>query len=126
MDADDVRDGGAWVWPEDHPDLRTVAINEVVTIEESPLRLPAPLASQVRHAGERFGIYSFTIVLRDGRRLREAAVMPEFPPLPAGVLERDCASVVTGVPPGKLDGTAPPKPATGPCPWAWRLYRAAG
>jgi hypothetical protein len=55
------------VWPEDDPGKRSVPIERVVTIEESPHRLPASLANRLYEAGESGMGYSlFTVEFRDG------------------------------------------------------------
>lgn len=58
------------IWPEFDSHKRSVPIDDVVGIEESPTRIPAHLANKMYEAGESaMGGCIFTLVLEDGRRL---------------------------------------------------------
>lgn len=57
------------VYPEDDRSKQTVSINDVVAVEESPVRLPARFASEIYRAGESgMGYTLFTVVFSDGER----------------------------------------------------------
>lgn len=93
-------------WPTDETGMRSVAIEDVVTIEESPLRLPVQFANRLYQSGETgSGYVAFTIILQDGRHvpcITGHAV--DFPAWPSGITP----NMVSGV----LPETAqqPPSP----------------
>ncbi len=75
------------IWPEHDRGKRSLSIDEVVQIGESPSRLPARLVTKMYEAGESgMGYCRFVLILRDGRRLpyvTGGAV--DFVDLPPGV-----------------------------------------
>ena len=78
----------AWgVWPDQDPNKRSIRIEDVIAIEESPVRMPAHLANKMYAAGESgMGYCVFVLVLRDGRRLPYmTGNAVDFPDLPEGV-----------------------------------------
>lgn len=82
----------AWgIRPEDDPAKSSVDLAEVERIEESPLRLPPPLANKIYAAGESgMGYTVFTLVLADGRSLPyTTGNAVDFPLLPAGIRMAD-------------------------------------
>ena len=109
---------GWGIWPEDDPGKDSVRLEDVVEIDESPRRLPAPLANKLYAAGESgMGYVVFTLLLRDGRRvpcLTGNAV--DFPTLPEGVTPDDVVDVLPHEGRGREEqGTMHP--------YAWCLYR---
>jgi hypothetical protein len=87
----------AWgVWPEDDEAKQSVAMEEVIALEESRYRLPAELANKLYAAGESgMGYTVFTVVLLDGRRLPYVTGNAvDFPLLPAGVTSEHIADVL--------------------------------
>jgi hypothetical protein len=55
------------VWPEDDPGKQCVRVEDVVSIMESPFRLPAVFANELYRVGESgMGYCAFTIVFSDG------------------------------------------------------------
>lgn len=75
------------IWPEFDQDNQSVSIEDVEIIEESPVRIPARLASKMYAAGEStMGGCFFTLVLSDGRRLRcETRNAVDFVALPPNI-----------------------------------------
>jgi hypothetical protein len=73
------------VAPTDDPGKRSVLIEDVVEIRESPSRLRADLANKLYEAGESgMGYVIFTVVMKDGSRLPfvtgNAVDFPAWPP----------------------------------------------
>ncbi len=73
------------VWPEDDRAKRSIRIEDVAEIRESPDRLPVELAEKLYAAGESgMGYCVFTVVLDDGLRLPvvsgNAVDFIEYPP----------------------------------------------
>ena len=73
------------VLPKDDPAKQSIIITDVVKIEESPVRLPAKLATKMYKAGESgMGYCVFTLVLDDGEELPyvmgNAIDFPNLPP----------------------------------------------
>ena len=60
----------AWgVYPEDDKAKRWVRIEDILTVEDSPTRLPARFANEIYRAGESgMGYTIFTVVFADGER----------------------------------------------------------
>jgi hypothetical protein len=57
------------VSPDDVPDLPRISLDQVVSIRESPWRLPARFANEIYRAGEsHYGCYIFTLVFPWGYR----------------------------------------------------------
>jgi hypothetical protein len=55
------------VWPEDDPGKQYVRIEDIVSISESPFRLPVAFATELYRAGETgMGYCAFTLVFVDG------------------------------------------------------------
>jgi hypothetical protein len=55
------------VWPEDDPGKQYIRVEDVVSIAESPFRLPAAFANALYRAGESgMGYCAFTVVFSDG------------------------------------------------------------
>src|SRR6266542_3300388 len=75
------------IWPEFDRGKRSLSIDEVVQINESPSRLPARLATKMYEAGESgMGYCRFILILRDGRRLPYVTGdAVDFVDLPPGV-----------------------------------------
>ena len=73
------------VYPEDDPGKKSISIERVEDIKESPYRLPAKLANKMYKAGESgMGYCVFTLVMRNGDRLPfvtgDAVDFPNLPP----------------------------------------------
>jgi len=68
MDAQSYID--VWgIWPEDDKGKRYVLIENVASISESPLRMPAKFANELYRAGESgMGYCLFTLLFSDGSR----------------------------------------------------------
>jgi hypothetical protein len=135
-----VQEARSWLelwgaWPDEDPGKTEVAIGEVVEIADSPVRLPAHLATRMYDAGES-GVGGFrdrepciaglpilremqrgcrfTLVLADGRRLGcETGNAIDFVDLPPGV----STSHVVDLHPHVRAG----EPTTGAA-YAWCLY----
>ena len=75
------------VLPKDDPAKQSIIITDVVKIEESPVRLPAKLATKMYQAGESgMGHCVFTLVLKDGQELPYiTGNAVDFPNLPDDV-----------------------------------------
>jgi len=60
----------AWgVWPDQRNGVREISASDIVKIEPSPFRLPAPLAQYLYRKGESgMGYYLFEILYKDGLR----------------------------------------------------------
>jgi hypothetical protein len=60
----------AWgVWPEDDRWKKSIRIEDVVRVEDSPVRLPAKFANELyRHGESGMGVTAFTVVFSDGTR----------------------------------------------------------
>jgi hypothetical protein len=57
------------VWPENDRGKKSVRIEDVASIEESPIRLPPKFANELYNAGESgMGYTIFTVVFSDGER----------------------------------------------------------
>jgi hypothetical protein len=112
------------VWPEADSAKRSLPIEEVSAIDESPLRLPAALANKVYAAGESgMGYYTFTVVLRDGTKLPyTTGDAVDFPLLPSGVTTDDVADVLPGYGGGRFHDRAP-RPDESDADYWWCLYR---
>lgn len=104
------------VWPEDDPGKRSVSIEKVVSITESPFRLPVAFANELYRAGESgMGYTIFTLRFAD--RSEQAYVCGnavDFVPLPAG---KTTADIVAVLPHRGRD--APQKEAL---PYSWCLF----
>jgi len=115
----------AWgVWPADDAGKRSVAIQDVTQIADSPVRLPAELANQLYAAGESgMGYVIFTVVLRDGRRLPfVAGNLVDFPALPSGVGTADIVDVLAHQGPEEFRGRGPYRHEQS-APYQWCLFR---
>ncbi|MCA1695051.1 MAG: hypothetical protein LC749_10100, partial [Actinobacteria bacterium] len=113
-------------WPQLSSTPNHLDISEVVSLEESPFRLPARLATKMYEAGESgMGYCFFTLVLHDGRRLpMSTSNAVDFPDLPAGISPEMVADVLPHegrdlVWQDGADGPSPPPQAV-----RWCLYRA--
>jgi hypothetical protein len=87
------------VWgvdPSADPGKRSVAVDQVIKIEESPYRLSAPLADRLYRAGESgMGYVIFTVVMSDGTQLPFlTGNAVDFPAWPAGVNPQDAVDVL--------------------------------
>lgn len=86
------------IWPEQDPAMRSIAIEEVHVIEESPHRLPAQLATKLYADDETGpGYFEYTAVLADGTMipcLTGGAL--DFPLLPDGVSGNAIVGVIRG------------------------------
>jgi hypothetical protein len=113
------------VWPREDRAKRSVAVEDVVAIEESPHRLPAALATAQYAGGESgMGYTILTVVLRDGRRLpRVLGGAIDFPVLPVGITTDDVVDVVREG--REVFRHRSPRPDEGPAPYAWCLHRPA-
>jgi hypothetical protein len=57
------------IYPEDDRDKRSVCIEDVIKVEDSPVRLPFQFANEIYRNGESgMGYTIFTVVFSDGRR----------------------------------------------------------
>jgi hypothetical protein len=127
VDADMYKAYGG-LWPDANvpwdPDAhrRLLAIADVTAIAESSYRLPAEMATKVWDAGERFGTYTFTLVLADGTHLPYAVTLPDFPRFPSGVHTSDCAAVIADEFPEAFKSRQPTEFEVS-APYVWCLYR---
>ena len=84
------------VWPEDDQGKQKVRIEEVSSIIESPLRLPARFANELYQAGESgMGYCLFTLVFFDGSK--QAYVTGnalDFVDLPSGKTQADIKAAI--------------------------------
>jgi hypothetical protein len=75
------------LWPLEDSQKKSVSLDEVAQIGESPYRIPAHLANKMYAVGESgMGYCIFTLIFSDGRRLpcaKGGAV--DFPKLPPGI-----------------------------------------
>jgi hypothetical protein len=111
---------GSWgVWPHEDRAKAEVPLEDVVTVEESPSRLPAPIANGIYRSGETsMGGHTFWLRLRDGRTLRfDTGNAVDFPELPAGVTGADLVSTSAR---GVKGRDVPSLPSRA---YAWCLYR---
>jgi hypothetical protein len=95
MDAQSYIDGWG-VWPEDDKGKHHVRIEDVVSIAESPLRLPARMANELYRAGESgMGYCLFTLVFSDGsRQAYVSGNAVDFIHLPNGKTTADISAVL--------------------------------
>jgi hypothetical protein len=84
------------VWPADDEGKRSVSILDVVSIEESPHRLPAKFANTLYEAGESgMGYTLFVVEFADGSSLPYGAGNAvDFITYPPGMTARDVVRVV--------------------------------
>lgn len=111
------------VWPIDDPQKRSVAVERVVSVQESSYRLPSALANALYEVGESgMGYFVFTVVLRDGRRLPfVTGNVADFPALPSGVTTDDIVDVLPEIGRGQFrDRAALPEEST--ANYFWCLY----
>lgn len=111
--------------PSDDPAKRSVAVDQVVKIEDSPYRLPAPLADKLYRAGESgMGYVIFTVVMNDGRRLPfVTGNAVDFPAWPADVNPQDAVEVLPHQGREVFRDRAP-GPNEGSADYSWCLYQA--
>jgi hypothetical protein len=116
-----VQNSKRWfpVWgvdPEDDQGKRSVPIERVVAIRESPTRLPPRFANKMYDAGESgMGGCFFRLVLRDGRHLDCASGNAvDFPTWPEGVAPSDVVDLVPHA--GERSMARPGRD------YAWALY----
>jgi hypothetical protein len=104
------------VYPEDDRGKRSIKIEDVVKVEDSPTRLPARFANQIYKRGESgMGYTIFTVVFSDGER--QACVSGnavDFIRYPHGKGPEDVTAVLPHE--GRKAG-----PVKGP-EWYWCLY----
>jgi hypothetical protein len=105
------------VYPEDDKYKNSILIDDVVKIQESPLRLPVQFANLVYEGGESgMGAYVFTLLFEDGsRQAYYSGSAIDFIPYPAGKGAKD----IVGVMPH--EGRGDPS-AIGCLDWHWCLY----
>jgi len=103
--------------PEDDSGKRSVPIDCVVKIRESPSRLPALLANTMYRAGESaMGGCFFKLVLADGRTLAfETGNAVDFLDWPSGVEPKDFVDLVPHA--GRLE-----QEHISEAPYAWCLF----
>ena len=104
---------------------RSIAVDQVVTIADSPYRLPAPLANKLYRAGESgMGYVIFTVVLNDGRRLTfVTGNAVDFPAWPADVNPQDAVDVLPHQ--GRdVFRDRPPSATESSADYCWCLYQA--
>ena len=84
------------VWPEDDPGKSSVRIEQVVGIEESPFRIPPPLANQLYKAGESgMGYTLFQAEFADGtKQTCVTGNAVDFIALPPGLRGSDVVRVI--------------------------------
>jgi hypothetical protein len=95
MDAQSYID--VWgVWPEDDRGKHHIRIEDVVSISESPLRLPVRFANELYRAGESgMGYCLFTLVFSDGsKQAYVSGNAVDFVHLPAGRTNADISAVL--------------------------------
>ena len=95
--VDAVRYIGVWgIWPEEDSAKRSVRIEDVASVEESPCRLPAKFADEVYKAGETgMGYTIFTVVFTDGtKQACSAGNAIDFVRYPPGKGPGDVVSVL--------------------------------
>jgi hypothetical protein len=107
------------VWPEDDRGKRSVRIEDVVEIRDSPLRLPAGLANQLYEAGESgMGYLIFTAEFRDAtRQAYVTGNAVDFIVPPRGLKASDAIRVISHE--GRYDAPVP-----SPDYW-WCLFTTA-
>jgi hypothetical protein len=100
--ADSVSYFPEWgVDPEDDPDKRSVSIQEISKIRESPFRLPPAIATELLHRpgwGGREGIGGFFVRLEGGRNLHCVATgdAVDFLDWPEGVTPDQVTELLGG------------------------------
>jgi hypothetical protein len=105
------------IYPEDDKHKQSIRIDDVVDIQESPMRLPVQFANQVYEAGESgMGVYVFTVLFADGsKQAYRSGSAVDFLPYPAGKSAKDIAGVMPHE--GRED------PSVKDClAWYWCLY----
>jgi hypothetical protein len=102
---------------------RSVAIEDVVTIQSSPRRLPASLANKLYAAGESgMGYTLFVVVMRDGSRLPfVCGNAVDFPNWPDGIDPREAVDVLPHAGRDIFRDRAP-DPTESSAEYAWCLY----
>jgi hypothetical protein len=107
------------VLPDDDPGKESVPLGDVVSIAESPSRLPVPIANRIYAAGETgMGYQLFTLIFDDGAELPcLTGNAVDFVALPDHLDVRRVADVQVGVPHG-LPVTDYARTAQ----YAWCLY----
>jgi len=116
----------AWgVDPAEDKDKNSVAIDEVVHIEDSPRRLPPALANKLYAAGESgMGNTVFTVVIRGGSRLPfVVGNAVDFPQWPPGADPNDAVDVEPHVEREEFRNR-PPRRTESAADYAWCLYSA--
>jgi len=116
----------AWgVLPEDDPGKEAVSPSDVVAVEPSEVRLPAPLATKLYAAGESgMGYVIFTVVLADGRRVPcVTGNAVDFPAYPDGVTVADVVDVVAHEGRERLGARGA---SSARVRYAWCVYHARG
>jgi hypothetical protein len=103
---------------------RSVAIQDVVTIESSPTRLPASLANKLYAAGESgMGYTIFIVVMSDGSQLPfVTGNAVDFPNWPDGIDPRQAVDVLPHAG-GDIFRDRAPGPAESSAEYTWCLYR---
>ena len=103
---------------------RSLAIEQVVTIESSPTRLPASLANKLYAAGESgMGYTIFVVVMSDGSRLPfVTGNAVDFPNWPDGIDPHQAVDVLPHA--GRdIFRDRTPGPTESSAEYAWCLYR---
>jgi len=103
------------IYPED--DNHKQSIDNVVDIQESPVRLPVRFANQVYDAGESgMGVYVFTVLFADGsKQAYRSGGAIDFVPYPTGKGAQD----IVGVMPHEGRDNSSAKDCLS---WYWCLY----
>jgi hypothetical protein len=112
------------VWPVNDSEKQSVAVEQVVSVEESSYRLPSALANALYELGESgVGYFVFTVVLQDGRHLPFVTGNAiDFPALPSGVTTNDIVDVLPEIGRDQFRDRAP-LPEESSANYSWCLYR---
>lgn len=117
IEPDDIYFEHWGVYPEDDKYKKSISIDDVVIIEESPMRLPVRFANEVYEDGESgMGVYIFTLLFADGstQAYRSGGAI-DFVSYPAGKGPEDIVKVMSHE--GRED------PSARDClQWYWCLY----
>lgn len=105
------------IYPEDDKHKWSILIDDVVDVQESPMRLPVRFANQVYDGGESgMGVHVFTVLFADGsKQAYRSGGAIDFIPYPAGKGPQDIVGVMPHE--GRDDSTA-----RDCLRWYWCLY----
>ncbi len=119
-----IQDAGPWfaqwgVDPEDDPGKRSLDIDTVAEIEESPLRLRADFATKVYEAGESgMGYCVFRLILSDGEALDcVTGNAVDFLNWPTDIAPNSVVDLIPHAPEARISHRR-----LGSLPYSWCLY----